>query len=97
MKKRRYLISRQMSLIFIVYIFSAFRRFFAAYISGGTRGRRHVSMSGVADKRRTAGFTIEICQAERASATAKAEDPAGRLPRHHRRSRAGDRMYKHRR
>lgn len=53
-------------------------------------------MSGFADKRRTAGFTIEICQAERASATAEAEDPPGRLPRHHRRSRAGDRMHKQR-
>lgn len=54
-------------------------------------------MSGFADKRRTAGFTIEICQTERARAAAKAEDPARRLSRHHRGSRAGDRVHKRRR
>lgn len=80
----------------MITFFSAFRRFFATHISGGTRGRWHVSMSGFADKRRTAGFTIEICQTERARATAEAEDPARRLPRHHRGSRAGDRVHKRR-
>jgi len=54
-------------------------------------------MPGFADERRTAGFTIEIRQAERAGAAAEAEDSAGRLPRHDRGSRAGDRMHKRRR
>jgi len=81
----------------MVIFFSAFRRFFAAHISGGTRGRWHVSMSGFADKRRTAGFTIEICQVERAGAAAQAQDPARRVYQHHRGSRASDRVYKHRR
>jgi hypothetical protein len=54
-------------------------------------------MPGFADERWTAGFTIEIRQAERAGAAAEAQDSTGRLPRHDRGSRAGDRMHKRRR
>lgn len=81
----------------MVIFFSASRRFFAAHIPGGARGRWHVSVSGLADKRRTAGFTIEICQVERAGAAAKAQDRAGQLHDDHRGSRAGARVYKRRR
>lgn len=54
-------------------------------------------MSGFADERRAASFAIEIRQAERAGAAAETEDPAGRLSRHYRGSRACDRMHKRRR
>lgn len=84
-------------MVIFFFFSSAFRRFFAAHISGGARGRWHVSMSGFADKRRTAGFTIEICQVERPGAAAKAQDRAGQLHVDHRGSRAGARVYKRRR
>lgn len=77
--------------------FSDFRRLLAAHIPGGARGRRHVSVPGFADERRAAGVAIPIRPAERPGAAAEAEDRAGRLPRHHRGSRAGDRVHKRRR